>query len=199
VADRPVVLVGLMGAGKTSVATRLAAALGRDLRDSDADLQRRYGASAAEQSGRPGAGVLHAREAAVLREALAQRPPPVVAAAASVVEDPACRAALAGAFVVWLDAPPSVLADRFRAALAPAAGGPAADRHRPQYHPDPEAMLADQHRRRAGWFRQVADLVVDVGGTTPDQAAATVLAALAGGGGSDRPAGGTIDRSGPPP
>jgi hypothetical protein len=41
-------------------------------------------------------------------------------------------------------------------------------------------MLANQHRRRAGWFRELADLVVDAADTTPDRAAGTVLAALAG-------------------
>jgi shikimate kinase len=173
--DRPVVLVGLMGAGKTSVAIRLAEALGRPLRDSDQDLQRRYGQSAAELYQRYGVAALHDREAAVLIEALAADPPPVIAAAASVIEDPRCRAALAGAFVVWLDAPPDLLADRFRAAAAERG-----DHHRPEYHPDPETMLADQHRRRAGWFRELADLVVDAADTTPDRAAGTVLAALAG-------------------
>lgn len=174
---RPVVLVGLMGAGKTSVATRVARALGRRLRDSDRELWQRHGQSAAEQFRQAGAGALHAREAALLREALAERPAPVIAAAASVVEDPACRAALAGAYVVWLDAPPGVLADRIRDATAGPAGGGPAD-HRPRY-PDPAAVLAAQHRRRAGWFRAVADLVVDASEGTPETAAAAVLAGLA--------------------
>lgn len=86
--DRPVVLLGLMAAGKTSVATRLAELLGRPVRDSDRDLERRYGATAAEQYRRHGVEVLHAREASQLREALAARPAPVIAAAASVVDDP---------------------------------------------------------------------------------------------------------------
>lgn len=180
---RPVVLVGLMAAGKTSVGTRLAAALGRPLRDSDPDLQRRYGLTAAELHQRYGVGVLHAREAAQLREALAERPAPVIAAAASVVEDPACRAALADAYVVWLDAPTGVLADRIRAAgaeLTRPGGG-----HRPRYQPDPEAMLATQRQRREAWFRELADLVVDVRATTPERAAEAILAALGGRGARD--------------
>lgn len=169
--DRPLVLVGLMAAGKTSVARRLATALGRPFRDSDRDLEQRYGSSAAEQYGRHGVELLHEREAAVLRAALAARPAPVIAAAASVVDDPACRAALAGpdAFVVWLDAPPEVLATRI-----------GTGDHRPHYHPDPEAMLAAQYAQRAGRFRSVSDLRVEVGGATPAEAASAVLAALAG-------------------
>ena len=165
------VLVGLMGSGKTSVGTRLAKALRRPFRDSDEDLQRRYGQSAAEQQREHGTEVLHDREAAVLRAALAAPPPPpVIAAAASTVDDPDARAALAAAYVVWLDAPPSVLARR----ITPA-GGPD---HRPHYHRDPEVMLTRQYEQRAGHLRAVADLRVDVAENDPDQSAAVVLAAL---------------------
>jgi shikimate kinase len=174
---RPVVLVGLMASGKTSVATRLAAALERPVRDSDQDLRRRCEAGAAELVGLHGAGVLHAREAALLREALADRPAPVVAAAASVVEDPACREALAEAYVVWLDAPPEVLAARVAAAVD--RHHPGRD-HRPRYQPDLLAMLTAQRRRRAGWYRQVADLVVDADRNPPEQVAEAILADLAG-------------------
>lgn len=166
-ADRPVVLVGLMGSGKTSVARRLAEALDRPLRDSDADLTQRYGRSAAEQYAQHGVAVLHAREAEQLREALAAPGPPVIAAAASVVDDPECRQLLAEAYVVWLDAPPAVLAGRI-----------GAQDHRPHYDPDPAAMLHRQYRERAGRFRAVADLTVDVGEHGPAETAATVLAAL---------------------
>ena len=170
VTDRPVVVVGLMGAGKTTVATRVAAALGRPLRDSDEDLAQRHGRTAADYARQHGAGALHGWEARHLRDALAQHPPAVIAAAASVVEDPACRSALAGAFVVWLDAPAGVLAGRM-----------AAGAHRPWYGPDPEAVLAGQRARRARWFAEVADLTVDVADTSPEQVTASVLAALAGG------------------
>lgn len=164
---RPVVLVGLMGAGKTTVAGRVAAALGRPLRDSDADLARRYGQTAAAYARRHGIEALHAAETRQLRDALADRPPPVIAAAAAVVEDPACRAALAGAFVVWLEAPPAVLAAR-------AATGT----HRPVPGPDPVAVLAEQHARRARWFAEVADLTVDVTATPPQRVADLIVAAV---------------------
>ncbi|HEY8473664.1 MAG TPA: shikimate kinase [Natronosporangium sp.] len=164
----PIVLVGLMGSGKTSVGTRLAAALGRQFRDSDWGLEAEYGQTAAEQVARYGADVLHEREAAVVRKGLAARPPAVIAAAASVVEDPATRAALGNAYVIWLDAPPAVLAARI---------GPGGD-HRPHYHPDPVVMLTRQREQRARWFQQVADLVVDVSEIDPDAVTERILAAL---------------------
>lgn len=168
---RPVVLLGLMGSGKTTVARLVAKALGRPMRDSDDELEATYGLSAAEQVARHGKDVLHQRESQQLRQALADQRAPVVAAAASVVEDPACRAALAGAFVVWLDAPAAVLAERMRDGA-----------HRPHYHPDLEKMLTEQYQRRARWFSQVADLRVDVAESSPRQAAERVLAALPGSG-----------------
>lgn len=167
--SEPIVLVGLMGSGKTSVGTRLAAALGVQFRDSDWGLERRYGQTAAQQVAQYGADVLHDREAAVVREGLLVRPPAVIAAAASVVEDPPTRAALAaGAYVVWLDAPPAILAARI---------GPGGD-HRPHYDPDPVVMLKRQREQREPWFREVADLTVDVSEIDPDQVTARILAAL---------------------
>jgi shikimate kinase len=167
--NQPIVLVGLMGSGKTSVGTRLAAALGREFRDSDQELEEKYELSAAEQVARFGTEVLHDREAQVLREALAELPPVVAAAAASVVDDPDSRSALAGAraFVVWLDAPPHLLAGRI-----------GSSDHRPHYHPDPQIMLQQQYERRAHLFREIADLTVDVSRIGPDQVAGTVLTAL---------------------
>jgi shikimate kinase len=167
--NQPIVLVGLMGSGKTSVGTRLAAALGREFRDSDQELEEKYELSAAEQVERFGAEVLHDREADVLREAVTARPPVVAAAAASVVDDSSCRAALTGAraYVVWLDAPPQVLAGRI-----------GSGDHRPHYHADPETMLRQQYERRAPRFRELADLTVDVARNGPDEVASMILEAL---------------------
>jgi shikimate kinase len=161
------VLVGLMGSGKTSVARLLAHALGRQLRDSDDDRERAYGATAAEQVEQHGKEVLHEREQHHLKQALAAPGAPVIAAAASVVDDPGCRTALADAFVVWRDAPPPVLADRMRDG-----------EHRPHYDPDLERMLSDQRDRRAGYFRAVADLVVDVSEIGPEAVVDRVQQAL---------------------
>jgi shikimate kinase len=167
-----VVVVGLMGAGKTTLARALAEALHRPLRDSDPDLLARYGRSAAEQVAREGLAVLHAREARHLADALADAPAgapaPVIAAAASVVDDRECRRRLADAFVVWLDAPPAVLARRIHAGD-----------HRPHHETDLETVLEVGREQRAGRFEEVADLVVDVSGSPVGRTVETVLAALA--------------------
>ncbi|MFF0247585.1 shikimate kinase [Streptosporangium sandarakinum] len=168
--DPPIVVTGLMGAGKSSVARILAGELGRPLRDSDPDLAARYGGvTAAETAAREGVDVLHEREARHLREALAERPSVVTAAAASVVENPACRRALAPALVVWLDAPPAVLAVRMLSSG-----------HRPHFEPDLTAMLTEQRAVRGPLFAEVADLTFDVSALTADEVAARVLASLEG-------------------
>ncbi len=148
------VVLGLMGAGKTTLAAQLARRWGRPLRDSDADLEARYGRTAAELAAQRGAAGLHELEAAQLLAALSDRTAegavaPVVAAAASVVERADCRAALARAVVVWLDLPVEVLARR------QSAGG-----HRPAYRTDLVAMLREMDAARRPLFTAVADVVL---------------------------------------
>jgi shikimate kinase len=150
--DVPVVVLGLMGAGKTTLAVALAARWRRPLRDSDSDLLARTGRTAAELALDEGAAGLHRREARHLLEALAGRPAPVVAAAASTVEAGSCRAALESAWVVWLDVPVDVLVSRQKS------GG-----HRPAFQPDLREMLTQMAERRRPLFQQVADLTLRPG------------------------------------
>lgn len=163
----PIVVMGLMGSGKTSVARLLSAALGRVLRDSDPDMHERYGMSAAEMLRELGAEVLHDREAEHLRDALALRPAPVIAAAASTIERPELREALQAAVVVVLDAPDEVLAERMLSSG-----------HRPHFEKDLRAMLAKQRVRRGPLFAEVADLTFDVARHKPEEIAGRVLDSL---------------------
>jgi shikimate kinase len=166
----PVVVTGLMGAGKTTVASRLATRWGRPLRDSDADLQATSGRTASDLATEHGAGHLHDLEARHLLDAVAAEPAPVVAAAASTVERPDCRAALAGPpLVVWLDAPPEDLVARQHLGD-----------HRPRYGADLLEMLQGMDARRRPLFEQVADVVVRLhppqGEQTPDERTASIEA-----------------------
>ncbi|MFN8076395.1 MAG: shikimate kinase [Kineosporiaceae bacterium] len=156
----PVVVLGLMGAGKTTLASRLAQRWGRPLRDSDADLRAQTGATAAELAEREGKDGLHAREAEHLLTSL-QGTLSVVAAAASTVERPACLQALAAPFVIWLEADPRRLAAR-----------QGTGSHRPRYESDVTHMLVEMDRRRRPLFLQISDLVVHLGSVRaePDDA-----------------------------
>ena len=140
VAARHVVITGLMGAGKSSVGQRVAARLGRAWRDSDLDIEAETGATVRELRDRDGVDAMHAREWTHLLDALEATEPSVISAAASVIDDPACRTAMAapGVTVVWLRARPEVLAERFDSE----------DDHRPAYGDSVAAFLAEQAARR---------------------------------------------------
>lgn len=75
-------LLGLMGAGKTSVGRRLAACLGWRYYDNDEQLQHLSGRSAVELELGAGTDALHRRELEELR-GLAVLPPPFVASVAA--------------------------------------------------------------------------------------------------------------------
>lgn len=155
--NKPIVVIGLMGSGKTTSGRLIAEALGMPLSDSDPYLRKKYGASAAEIAAREGVDVLHEREADHVIEALAGEPE-VVAAAASTVDSPRAREAMRGALVIWLDADDAVLAERMRSAS-----------HRPDF---PPAVMRAQ---REPHFRDLADLRYDVGVLTPEEVRAAVL------------------------
>lgn len=150
---RHVVLVGLMGAGKTTVGRALAARLGWPFSDSDMVLEAAGGATAREVDRDLGTNRLHRLEAVHLRRALAAPERTVIAAAASVAEDPASVAALEAPelLVVWLRGSVDTLVGRF-------AGGP----HRPLHAADPETMFREQEASRGPVFERLADFVVDV-------------------------------------
>lgn len=156
-----IVLIGLMGTGKTTTARLLSRETGLPMTDSDSYLDEHYGHSAAETVASLGTRVLHERERDHVLTALAH-PPRIIAAGASVVEWPQVRSALAPAFVVWLDAPTSVLRHRM-----------GSGEHRPDFDP---AVL---RQRREPYYREVADLIVDVARDRPPQVAERILAARA--------------------
>lgn len=128
-AELPIVLVGLRGAGKSTVGARLAAALGLPFRDLDRDVE--------ALAGEPLAALL-ARDEVAFRSleerALAwalEAGPGVIATGGGAVLREANRQALRRARVVWLRASPEVCAARVatdptpRPPLAP--GGPLAE------------------------------------------------------------------------
>ena len=98
-----VVMVGPMGAGKSTVGVALARRLERPYVDSDAEVERRTGRSARQIAASDGLPALHRLELSVLRDALTSNEPAVIASAASVVDGCVGRLALATArTVVWL-------------------------------------------------------------------------------------------------
>ena len=161
----PVVLVGLMGAGKSPVGERLASRLGWRFLDNDDELEARLGVTPRALADRDGTAALHAAEATVLLELLTPPQPVVIAAAASTIEDLRCREALGAPLVAWLHADPEFLAPR------------ATDNGKRPVAGDIEGQLREHEARRSPLFAEVADARFDVA-TTPLDAIVDEIAAL---------------------
>jgi shikimate kinase len=153
---RHVVLVGLMGSGKSSIGVPLAERLGVPYVDNDQELERRTGRDAREIATADGPDALHHAEAASFVATLARDRPAVMSAPASVVLDPDVRHRLRDQFVVWLDTDVDALARRLEKKS-----------HRPEIGGTPREYLARQHRERAPLYREVASCVVQRRGDEP--------------------------------
>ena len=112
-AERPIVLVGLMGVGKSTVGRRLAKRLGLPFVDSDSAIEDAAGgASAAEVFERYGEQDFRDGERRLVAR-LVEGERRVIATGGGAFVDPATRSLLKSrAVTVWLDAPVEVLAER---------------------------------------------------------------------------------------
>ena len=163
--DGHIVLLGLMGSGKTTVGAALADRLGRPHHDSDADIERAEGRTGREIATTDGVDRLHALESRHLMTALQDADPAVISAAAYVVEDPACASALEdpAVHVVWLRGQPDVLAER-------ASTGE---------HRRDAGDVATMAARRAPLFGRLADTTIDVDALSVDEIVARLSASIA--------------------
>jgi shikimate kinase len=110
--DRPVVLVGLMGVGKSTVGRRLARRLGLPFVDSDAEIEDAAGYSAAEIFERFGEQDFRDGERRLVAR-LIDGEVRVIATGGGAYVDPNTRRLLnERAITVWLDAPVEILAER---------------------------------------------------------------------------------------
>jgi len=159
-----VVLVGMMGAGKTSVGERLAAQLGFPFVDSDRQVEALTGRTVREIFESNGEAAFRYEERAALEGALEVSTPSVIAAAGGAVTEAPVRDLLRalvdrGGHVVWLRADVDELVERVQDGD-----------HRPLLADDPEGTLEHLQHEREGLYRYVADIVVDEqrGGRTLD-------------------------------
>lgn len=110
--DRPIVLVGLMGVGKSTVGRRLARRLGLSFIDSDAAIEDAVGLSPAEVFERYGEHDFRDGERRLVAR-LIEGDVRVIATGGGAYVDPRTRELLnERAITVWLDAPVDILAER---------------------------------------------------------------------------------------
>ena len=168
-AGRSIVLVGLMGAGKTSIGRRVAARLGLPFRDADTEIELAAGCTIPELFERHGEAHFRQGERKVIRRLLAGDPL-VLATGGGAFADPQTRQVVrAEAISVWLRVRLPVLVRRV-----------ATRQNRPMLsHGDPARTLAELLDRRSPFYAE-ADIAVDCSDDSPDQTTVKVLTALTG-------------------
>ena len=162
-----IVLIGFMGAGKTTVGRLLAARLGLPFLDSDEVVETSEGLSVRELFELRGEAGFRRIEAATIIELL-NGPEVVLAVGGGALATPEVRAALVGNQVVLLDV-------AFEEALERVADDPG----RPMLH---QPGLSGLYDGRQDAYRAAAEVAVPVSGRSPREVVDDVLAALGGDG-----------------
>lgn len=150
-------LVGMMGAGKTTVGRHLARKLGRSFLDLDQEVERRTGVRIPVIFEIEGEQGFRRRESKLLREIAAEEEL-VVATGGGAVLSAENRACLARAgTVIYLCAPADILYERVRH-----------DKNRPLLQVgDPRARIEEVLGERDPLYREIADITIMVGRAAP--------------------------------
>jgi shikimate kinase len=159
-----VVLMGMMGSGKSTVGRLLAARTGWPYHDNDELLGRLAGATPRAIEASAGEDAMRVAESAALRLGLEQPPPCLIGAAAGTILDADNRELLDSAVVVWLRALPATLAERSKGSS-----------HRPWLATGALAWLSAADSERRPLYESVAYITVDVDELTPEATASAVL------------------------
>jgi shikimate kinase len=166
-ADR-ILLVGMMGAGKSSAGRAIASRLGWPAVDTDELVQQRTGNSIAQIFAERGENGFRDEEADALAAALAADGPLVVSVGGGAVLRAGNRRLLsAGGLVVWLRAEVATLARRLGGAES-----------RPLLAGGPLEALPRLDAKRRSLYQEVAEVTVDVDRLTVGEVADRVVAAF---------------------
>jgi shikimate kinase len=162
------ILVGMMGAGKTTVGRLLARRLKRDFYDSDEEIERRCGVRIPVIFDIEGEAGFRARESQVIAELCALDGVVLATGGGAVLAEENRRQLAAHGTVVYLHARPAHLWQRVRH-----------DRNRPLLAtPDPQKKIEELYDARDPLYREAADIVMDTGRQSVQMLARDLLARL---------------------
>ncbi len=163
--SRRIVLIGAMGAGKSTIGNRLSELLGWPYIDNDYEMSKMAHMSMKEL-GALDVPTLHKLEHDYLADVL-RRPAPLIAgAAASVGDDPPLLEALKDQFTIYLHVPLEKLKSR--------AGSSGVGRQ--AFSENPMEIIKERYERRDPRYREVARLIIDP--SDPQLDAEKIIAAL---------------------
>lgn len=165
--DRPVVLVGLMGAGKSCVGRRLAARLEREFLDADTEFEKAAGCTISDYFARFGEPSFREGERKVIARLLGAEPVILATGGGAFCDDATRELIKRVGISVWLRADLDLLVKRT-----------AGRDHRPLLKQgDPREILSRLMEVRYPIYAQ-ADIAVDSSDESPDITVARVLDAL---------------------
>jgi shikimate kinase len=161
-----IVLIGMMGSGKSTVGELLSRRTGWPHHDNDQLLRRLFDANPREILTSRNEEAVLAAEVEALRAGLAKATPSIVSAAGGTIVDQAARKALAAnGLVVWLRVDAATIHER-------AGGGD----HRPWPDPDRLGWIRSALTTRQALYESVAQLILDADHAAPSALADQILA-----------------------
>lgn len=162
---RPVFLVGMMGAGKTTIGRGLARALGREFVDLDHELEARCGVRVPVIFEIEGEAGFRRREAGALQECTQRRGIVLATGGGAILASDNRRLLRERGLVVYLRASVDELYRRT-----------SRDRNRPLLATaDPRGTLRDLMTAREPFYTEVAHLVIDTGSAPVNSVVKTLL------------------------
>lgn len=166
---RSVILIGLMGSGKTTVGRRLAKKIGCVFIDTDDVVREVAGATVREIFERGGEDLFREYESVALMQILTDKTPRIIAAAGGVVLVAKNREAIenSGAYVVWLQADTTALVERV-----------ASGTHRPLLSDDAPATLKAMSIAREKLYAGLATTRIDTNNKSVKSVAERMLVGL---------------------
>ncbi len=153
-------LVGLMGAGKSTIGKRLAESMGKVFLDSDHEIEDRTGVSIPTIFDIEGEAGFRDRESAIIDELTNKKGIVLATGGGAVLRSENRKVLAARGLVIYLNASVEQLFQRTRM-----------DRNRPLLQTgDPKQKLQDLLTQRDPLYREIADLVVDTDDRSIQQA-----------------------------
>lgn len=165
--SRPLVLVGLMGAGKSTIGRRLAKEIGWRFVDSDEEIEAAAGCSIADIFSMHGEAIFRDLEKRVIQRLLGEASLVLATGGGAWMQEPVREMIKQKATSVWLRAELNVLTDRVSKRT-----------HRPLLETGDKRSILDRLMQERYPVYALADLVVDSSDGPHDRVVERVIAAL---------------------